>query len=154
MNFVSFFYHKFLAELLWHQLVLLLNINHLNYQSIMDYNISFRKSLLHQSPDPDSVDSSDTRGIHIGRAVTNLKNMGLDIVEVGVKHQVEIGLVANSSLFITSQMYCIFSQLLPPVKPLRLIGKADNLQLHRLGLQGNFLWRKRPSCSLSLEKQQ
>ena len=71
MNFVSFFYNQFLAELLWHQLVLLLNIN-LNYQSIMDYNISFRKSLLHQSPDPDSVDSSDTRGIHIGRAVTNL----------------------------------------------------------------------------------
>ena len=70
----------------------------------MDYNISFHKSLLHQSPDPDSVDSSDTRGIHIGRAVTNLKKMGLDIVEVGVKHQVEIGLGTNSSLFITSQM--------------------------------------------------
>ena len=46
--------------------------------------------------------------------MTNLEQMGLDIVEVGVKHQVEIGLGTNSSLFITSQMYGVFAQSTSP----------------------------------------
>ena len=129
----------------------------------MDYNISFRKSLLHQSPDPDSVDSSDTRGIHIGRAVTNLKKMGLDIVEVGVKHQVKIGLVGHlgNKLILVHHLADVkrlltkdLAQLLPPAQPLRLIGQTDHLQPYRPDLPGNVLWRKRPPCSFSLEKLQ
>ena len=112
---------------------------------------------------PDSIDSGDPSIVNVGRAVTHLEQVRLDIMEVGVEHQVQVRLVGHlgHELLLVHHLTDVESlltqhlpQLLPPTQSLRLIGQADYLQSDSPHLPRNVLRGEGPPGPLSLEELQ
>ena len=85
---------------------------------------------------PDGVDPGHASVVHASRAVTHLEQVRLDVVEVGVEHQVQVGLVGHlgHELLLVHHLANVesllaqhLSQLLSPSQSLRFIREADNL---------------------------
>ena len=84
---------------------------------------------------PHSVDPHPLTS-HISSAVAHLEQMWLDIMKTGVEHQLKVRTVRHlgHKLMLVHHLSDVHGllaqhlpQLLPPAKPLALIGQADNL---------------------------